>query len=231
MSFVRKVGRLLDVRAAALAGEDELAIRNVLEHAGGGLELVEVVVHEGAVALALAQRALRVAASPRSCTTPTDTVPLCSGMNHAQPVSSACSTRGQPGRTHALRGWHAPCRLQRLNPDGVFAARAGLVALAARPVAPARDVVEALVELVVLEVTLGHEARAAGGVDEVVEVDRAGGGGGAHGPVLVRSGDGAAGGVVVRKVKGGVPGVLEDGDPGRGGVAERHVLGGQQVGE
>ena len=64
MSFIRKVGRLFDVRAAALAGEDELAVCDVLEHAGGGLELVEVVVHEGAVALALAQCALRVGGIP-----------------------------------------------------------------------------------------------------------------------------------------------------------------------
>ena len=64
MSFIRKVGHLLDVRAAALAGEDKLAIRNVLEHAGGGLELVEVVVHEGAVALALAQCALHFGSIP-----------------------------------------------------------------------------------------------------------------------------------------------------------------------
>ena len=35
-----KVGGLLDVCAAVLAGEDELAIHDVLEHAGGGLKLV-----------------------------------------------------------------------------------------------------------------------------------------------------------------------------------------------
>ena len=142
-------------------------------------------------------------------------------MNHAQPVSSACSTRGQQWpRARAARAR----TLQRLDPDGVFAARAGLVALAAGPVAPARDVVEALVELAVLEVALGHEARAAGGVDEVVEADGAGRGGGARGPVLVRGGDGAAGGVVVRKVEGGDLGVLEDGDAGRGGVAEEELV-------
>ena len=100
------------------------------------------------------------------------------------------------------------------------------VALTARPVAPAHDItdiVEALVELAVLEVTLGHEARTAGGVDEVVEADRASGSGGASRPVLVRSSDGAAGGVVVRKVEGGVLGVLEDSDPGCGGMAEELV--------
>ena len=90
--------------------------------------------------------------------------------------------------------------LQRLDPDGVFMARARLVALAARPVVPACDIVEAHVELVVLEVALGHEARMAGGVagglDEVVKVDCAGGSGGTCGLVLVCSSDGAAGGVV-----------------------------------
>ena len=50
--------------AATLAGEAKLAIRDVLEQARGGLELVEVVVHEGAVALALAQRALHVGGIP-----------------------------------------------------------------------------------------------------------------------------------------------------------------------
>ena len=34
-----KIGGLLDVCAAVLAGEDELAIRDVVEHAGGSLEL------------------------------------------------------------------------------------------------------------------------------------------------------------------------------------------------
>ena len=52
------------MHTAALASEDELAIHDVLEHARGGLELVEVVVHEGAVALALAQHALRVDGVP-----------------------------------------------------------------------------------------------------------------------------------------------------------------------
>ena len=47
------------MHATALASKDELAIRDVLEHTGGGLELVEIVVHEGAVALALAQHTMR----------------------------------------------------------------------------------------------------------------------------------------------------------------------------
>ena len=96
------------MRAAILAGEDELAIRDLLEHAGGGLELVEVVVHEGAVTLALAQHTLRVGSIPLvqwSCTMPMDTVPSCSRMNHAQPVSSACSTCGQP--SHMQHMWSA----------------------------------------------------------------------------------------------------------------------------
>ena len=55
-----------------------MLVCDVLEHAGGGLELVEVVVHEGAVALALAQRTLRVGSVPLvqwSCMTLMDTVP------------------------------------------------------------------------------------------------------------------------------------------------------------
>ena len=51
---------------------------NVLEHTGGSLELVEVVVRKGAVALALAQCALHVGGIPLvqwSCTTLMDTVP------------------------------------------------------------------------------------------------------------------------------------------------------------
>ena len=86
--------------------------------------------------------------------------------------------------------------LQHLNPDGVFVVRARLVALAARPVVPARDIVEAHVELVVLAVALGHEAHVARGLDEVVEADCAGGGGGACRPVLICSSDEAASGVV-----------------------------------
>ena len=58
------------------------------------------------------------------------------------------------------------CTLQRLDPDGVFVAQAGLIALAACPAAPVCDIVEALVELVVLEVALGHEACMAGGIDK-----------------------------------------------------------------
>ena len=46
------------MHATILAGEDELAVCDVLEHTGGGLELIEVVVHEGAVTLALTQHAL-----------------------------------------------------------------------------------------------------------------------------------------------------------------------------
>ena len=71
---------------------------------------------------------------------------------------------------------------------------------------------------------LGHEAHAARGVDKVVEVDRAGGGRGTHGPMLVHSSNGAASGVIVRKVEGGVLGVLEDGDPRRGGMAEEELV-------
>ena len=40
MCTPKKVGSLLDVCATILAGEDELAIHDVLEHAGGGLELI-----------------------------------------------------------------------------------------------------------------------------------------------------------------------------------------------
>ena len=56
--------------------------------------------------------------------------------------------------------------LQRLDPDGVFMAQAGLIALAACPAAPVHNIVEALVELVVLKVVLGHEACMARGIDE-----------------------------------------------------------------
>ena len=103
------------------------------------------------------------------------------------------------------------CTLQAAAPQSrrCFTAHARLIALAACPVAPAHAVVEALVELAVLEVTLGHEACAAGAVDTVVEVDHASGSGGTHRLVLVHSSDGAASGVIVRKVKGGVPGVLK----------------------
>ena len=40
-----KVGGLLDVCATILAGEDELAIHDVLVHAGGSLELVASLPH------------------------------------------------------------------------------------------------------------------------------------------------------------------------------------------
>ena len=92
--------------------------------------------------------------------------------------------------------------LQRLDPEVVFMARAVLVALAACPATPVRDVVEALVELVVLEVALGHQAHVAGGIDKQVKVNRAGGGGGARRPVLIHSSDWAAGGLIVRKSRG-----------------------------
>ena len=90
----------------------------------------------------------------------------------------------------------AACTLQRLNPDGIFVAHAGLIALAAHPVVPACDIVEAHVELVVLEVALGHEACMAGGLDKVVKADCAGGGRGACGLVLICSSDRAAGSVI-----------------------------------
>ena len=92
--------------------------------------------------------------------------------------------------------------LQRLNPDGIFVARARLIALTACPVVPAHHIVEAHVELMVLEVALGHEACVAGGMagglNEVVKVDCAGGSGGACMPVLVCSSDGVAGGVAAK---------------------------------
>ena len=220
----RKVGCLLDVHAATLASKDKLAIHNVLEHIRGGLELVEVVVHEGAVALALAQHTLRVGGVP---------LVLHNADGHGAMVQqdepyTACLICMQHMRSawwHACTVWVA-CTLQHLNPDGIFTACARLIALTARPVAPAHnvtDIVEVLVELAVLEVTLGHEARTAGGINEVVEVDHAGGSGGARGLVLVRSGNGVAGGVVVCKVEGGVLGVLEDGDPGHVSMAEELI--------
>ena len=66
LNGVHKVGGLLDVplRIAILAGKDKLAVRDVLEHAGGGLELVEVVVCKGAVVLALVQCAFHVGSVP-----------------------------------------------------------------------------------------------------------------------------------------------------------------------
>ena len=54
---------------------------------------------------------------------------------------------------HARAVWAARI-LQHLDPDGIFVAHAGLVALTAHPVIPACDIVEAHVELVVLEVVL-----------------------------------------------------------------------------
>ena len=44
--------------------KDKLAIRDVLEHARGGLELVEVVAHESAVVLELMQRMLHIGSVP-----------------------------------------------------------------------------------------------------------------------------------------------------------------------
>ena len=111
--------------------------------------------------------------------------------------------------------------LQHLNPDGVFMVRARLVVLAARPVVPACDIVEAHVELVVLEVALGHEAHmargAAGGLDEVVEVDCAGGGGGTCRLVLVCSSNGAASGVIGGGTDKGA--ITDEGDVTNEGVS------------
>ena len=75
-----------------------------------------------------------------------------------------------------------------------------------------------------LEVVLGHEVCAAGGIDKQVEVDHAGGCGGACGLVLVHSGDWAAGRLIVHKVKGGDLGVLKDSDAGHGSVVEEELV-------
>ena len=66
LNGVRKVSSLLDVplRTAVLASEDKLAVHDVLEHTGGGLEPVEVVVCEGAVVLVLTQHAFHVGGVP-----------------------------------------------------------------------------------------------------------------------------------------------------------------------
>ena len=116
----------------------------------------------------------------------------------------------------------ATCTLQHLDPDGVFAVHAGLIALTACPVAC--NIVEALVELAVLEVVLGHEACAAGGVNEVIKADHAGGCRGTHRLVLICSGNGAASSVVVHKIEGGDLGVLKEGDARCSGMAEEEPI-------
>ena len=126
---------------------------------------------------------------------------------------------------HARAVWAART-LQHLDPDGIFVAHAGLVALTAHPVIPACDIVEAHVELVVLEVALGHEAHMAGGrargmaggLDEVVEADCAGASGGACGLVLICSSDGAASGVIGSGMDKGA--IMDEGDV----MNEGHVM-------
>ena len=102
--------------------------------AATGLELIEVVVHEGAVTLALIQHMLHVGG-----------VLL---VLHDPDGHSAVMQRDEPcpAWLHACMAW-AACTLQHLDPDGVFAAHAVLIALAARPVAPAHDIVEILLSL------------------------------------------------------------------------------------
>ena len=111
---------------------------------------------------------------------------------------------------------------ERLEPGRVLAAGADAVHARASPVAPARDVAQARVDLAVLEVLLRHDALAAGGVDEVVERD--GAGDAAVGGVLPFCGDGPAERVVVREDDGEGARLLEDAHAALFGVAEEDVV-------
>ena len=91
-------------------------------------------------------------------------------MNHAQPDSSA---NHHVSKTRFELATSAHTR-QRFEPRRAFPARPHPIRARTAPVAPDRDVLQGLVEMSVLHVLRGHDARPAGCVDEVVEARSAG---------------------------------------------------------